>query len=444
MCACAWLGERGRMERDGSPSWRLGRRFVMAAAFLVLANPGMAPAIEGERGGAGKIEKSRPEFTPNDPVKLVVSLPRQTIKVYRGKKLILSSRVSTGQPGYETPAGVFTILQKRRWHKSNIYSDAPMPFMQRLTWSGIALHAGRVPGYPASHGCIRLPRRFAIQLFSLTRRGAQVVVTRNDTEPVEIFHEALPQPIPLPALELPWPQGERISEASADAAGEIELPMALTPALQLAETEAEFELLRRYAKRSAAPLHILITRRNGRERLKDAQRLLARLGHEPGGVDGYMGPLTASAIRDFQQAAGLRPDGRASDELIAALYRAAGEGEPPTGHLYVRQNFRPLLDAPIRILRPRAPLGTHVYTAMDFPRDARHARWLAISLTSFLRDRTGIESQLALQRIEIPEAIRRELAHRLTPGSSLIVSDSGLGPEDVRGTNFVVLVPKVQ
>ncbi|MBB4098209.1 L,D-transpeptidase family protein [Sphingomonas kyeonggiensis] len=112
-----------------------------------------------------------------DPVSIVVSIPDQRAYVYRGGRLVGASTVSTGSDGRETPVGAFTILQKKVFHRSNLYSNAPMPFMQRLTWDGIALHAGRLPGYPASHGCIRFPAAFAKQLYALTEIGGDVMVT---------------------------------------------------------------------------------------------------------------------------------------------------------------------------------------------------------------------------------------------------------------------------
>ena len=111
------------------------------------------------------------------PLYMIVSIERQRVHVYRGSTLIGQARVSTGTKGHRTPTGAFPILQKRQWHRSNLYSNAPMPFMQRLTWDGIALHAGHDPGYPASHGCIRLPYAFARQLFGLTQIGTLVEVT---------------------------------------------------------------------------------------------------------------------------------------------------------------------------------------------------------------------------------------------------------------------------
>jgi hypothetical protein len=118
-----------------------------------------------------------PEVAPEGPVLIVVSLKTQRAYAYRNGIPIGISTVSTGKAGYETPTGVFTVLQKRVDHKSNLYDNAPMPYMQRLTWDGIAMHAGNLPGYPASHGCIRLPMAFAQRLYALTRLGLTVVIT---------------------------------------------------------------------------------------------------------------------------------------------------------------------------------------------------------------------------------------------------------------------------
>jgi len=119
----------------------------------------------------------QPEAAPAGPVSIVVSIPLQRAWVFRAGALIGLTTVSTGQPGYDTPTGTFPILQKKVDHRSNLYDDAPMPFMQRLTWDGVALHAGRIPGEPASHGCIRLPRAFAQRLYGVTALGTAVTVT---------------------------------------------------------------------------------------------------------------------------------------------------------------------------------------------------------------------------------------------------------------------------
>ena len=139
------------------------------------------------------------DLDKSEPMVLVVSLKQQKLDVYRGTTLVTTSQVSTGMPGHATKAGVFSILEKQKFHHSNIYSGAPMPFMNRITWSGTALHAGVVPGYPASHGCIRLPFSFAPKLFQITTVGDNVIVARDRPVPHLIDHPALFQPLPPPA-----------------------------------------------------------------------------------------------------------------------------------------------------------------------------------------------------------------------------------------------------
>lgn len=133
------------------------------------------------------------------PMKIVIVLDIQRIYVFQSDKLIGFSTISSGKKGKETPTGVFNILQKNVDHKSNLYSDAPMPYMQRLTWDGIALHGGHLPGFPASHGCIRLPHAFAKSLYGVTQMAQEVVVLEDTSTPVK---RPEPQPVvaPPPAL----------------------------------------------------------------------------------------------------------------------------------------------------------------------------------------------------------------------------------------------------
>jgi hypothetical protein len=124
-----------------------------------------------------------PEVSPAGPVVIIVSLPDQVMYVYRNGVRIGRSTVSTGKPGKRTPTGVFTVLQKKVHHESNIYKGAKMPHMQRLTWSGIAMHAGQLPGYPASAGCVRMPEDFAEKLYSITTNGTTVIIANNNSAP---------------------------------------------------------------------------------------------------------------------------------------------------------------------------------------------------------------------------------------------------------------------
>jgi hypothetical protein len=132
-----------------------------------------------------------PDRSPIGPVAIVVSIPDQRVHIYRNGIRIAVSTCSTGKPGHGTPTGVFTILQKDRHHHSSTYNNAPMPNMNRLTWSGIALHAGQLPGYPASHGCVRLPLEFSGLLFSVTQIGTPVIIANDHSDPVPIVHPGL-------------------------------------------------------------------------------------------------------------------------------------------------------------------------------------------------------------------------------------------------------------
>lgn len=158
-----------------------------------------------------------PELAPQGPLLVLVSLPEQLAYVYRNGVRIGVSTVSTGKAGHETPTGVFTILEKRVEHYSNLYDSAPMPYMQRLTWDGVALHAGRLPGYPASHGCVRLPRAFAEKLFAVTRSGTTVVIADRSAPLAQAVTPGLFAPdLISPGLSSPLdPAGAPVQPATA-------------------------------------------------------------------------------------------------------------------------------------------------------------------------------------------------------------------------------------
>lgn len=153
---------------------------IAGAAILAIAPAQAFAAIDALAPEVTALAPNR--FLWNDnvalgPVSIVISIPDQKAYVYRGETLVAASTVSTGKDGKDTPLGIFPILQKSEDHKSNLYDSAPMPFMQRLTWDGVAIHAGMNPGFPASHGCIRVPTAFAKKLFAVTTKGTPVLVT---------------------------------------------------------------------------------------------------------------------------------------------------------------------------------------------------------------------------------------------------------------------------
>jgi hypothetical protein len=194
---------------------------LFSAGMLLLAAPVRGAEAAGDpMHQAISLESAALDLSPGEYlwrdtgglglVTIIVSLPLQRLYAFRDLSLIGVAAVSTGKRGKRTPIGMFEILQKRQWHRSNLYSNAPMPFMQRLTWDGIALHGGYNPGYPASHGCIRLPLAFARLLFGATAMGSQVAIVADDViappPPEESF---VPQLIARPEM-LPAPDFERV------------------------------------------------------------------------------------------------------------------------------------------------------------------------------------------------------------------------------------------
>ena len=208
---------------ENGAAWRrpftLQLNSVLSFCVLVCLNVSSIEPAAAENSGVvdrytGEYTASRADAKPDalgaGPLFAVVSLADQRISLYGSGGLIARAPVSTGMRSHATPTGVFSIVQKRRWHESNIYSGAPMPFMQRITWSGIALHAGALPGHPASHGCIRLSASFAQRLFSATEIGQRVIISPADTSPIEITHKTLPVPNMSPR------PGAAVASASAD------------------------------------------------------------------------------------------------------------------------------------------------------------------------------------------------------------------------------------
>src|SRR6516225_4649862 len=176
----------------GSMTRYLATLVITGLVTLVTLGPAKSqrPEVEREREAVLVLQTGT-------PVMAVVALAEQRVTIYDAEGKILRASVSTGQTGYETPVGIYSVIQKEAEHYSNLYDDASMPFMQRITWSGIALHAGALPGHPASHGCIRMPYEFAERLFDLTKIGLRVVVARNDMRNVGISHTLLFTPGPI-------------------------------------------------------------------------------------------------------------------------------------------------------------------------------------------------------------------------------------------------------
>src|SRR6476660_7921788 len=184
-----------------------------------------APTIQRRprvRRQAKKLEASEKESTkPQGPLIIAISSEQQSLKIHDANGFFAETAISTGMRGHPTPMGVFSIIQKHKFHHSNIYSGAPMPYMQRITWSGVAMHAGVLPGYPASHGCIRMPMAFAMKMWNWTKMGARVIVTPGEMSPANFSHPLLvaqkvvPQPVIAddPKLDAPAVKSDKGADA---------------------------------------------------------------------------------------------------------------------------------------------------------------------------------------------------------------------------------------
>ncbi len=441
-------------------------------------NRAPAPRFATERVAAVKTPAaSTAPSTP--PLVAVVSLKSQSITVWGENGPVLQSRISSGQPGYSTPAGVFSIIQKHRYHESNIYSGAPMPFMQRITWSGIALHAGVVPNYPASHGCIRLPHETAQRLFGMTKMGMRVVVASADTKALAIEHESLPQPYLMPAAELAS-QVHRVGNAGYLPAGENgEVGRLFNPheiASRL-KTEAALAIKRKAADakdalaqatvRSAEAKAAVAQLRSRRADLALAEaearsnalvadssdsidRAAAKMASDQRVVEAralYEAAAAEEAIKtppSFDAARAAREAQVAADEAPDKAKEMARRLEPLSifisreeRHVFIRQGFEAVLEAALDIADIDAPIGTHVFTAMSTADEERKLRWLGITMPNV---EGASSAQAALSRITLPDYVREEIARRVWTGASLVISDQGVSNETGRGTDFVVLM----
>jgi hypothetical protein len=214
-----------------------------AALYWTDSDPGYSrprpampqPRQKPHRHQARKIEApERESGKPQGPLVIAISIDRQKLRIYDANGFFAETPISTGMKGHPTPMGVFSVIQKQKLHHSNIYSGAPMPYMQRITWSGIAVHAGVLPGYPASHGCIRMPMAFAMKMWNWTRMGARVVVTPGEMTPASFAHPLLvaQKVAPQPAAE---PQADAPPAPKTDKATEADTP--LKPAISQANLE---------------------------------------------------------------------------------------------------------------------------------------------------------------------------------------------------------------
>ena len=418
---------------------------------------------------------------PKGPLQIVISIDQQKLHLYSNGTEVADALVATGVPGHPTPVGVFSIIQKDRLHHSNIYSGAPMPFMQRITWSGVALHEGGNLGHPASHGCVRMPHDFATRLWVLTRLGARVIIARPELRPEEFsdqrlfVHREISPAVPTasqPAGEKPIKTAQSLADGKKSDAPAASADDGPAPPTSDAAAPAD----RAGGASPLAPVAAGTGAGNGlRPTITDPTPAPAS---EPA-------PAAASSTTDGpQEAPTTAPIALPAVPVPPIKPAEIARNAPKTPisifisgkekKIYVRQDFTPLFSAPVTINRPEQRLGTHVFTALSYLDDQSHFRWNVVSLpgeqpqagskTLANASRIEIERRLgrgrnrdeivetpaplrspqtpqeALARMDIPQDIIDRISDLIIPGSSLIISDQGLGGETGEGTDFIVVV----
>jgi hypothetical protein len=431
---------------------------AVLVALIAAGNDASAAGRRDER--AIDVMVSR---TVGQPVMAIVSLQNQRITVYDAKGWILRAPVSSGQKGRETPAGIFSVIEKDADHHSNLYDDASMPHMQRLTWSGIALHGGQLPGYPASHGCVRMPFDFAEQLFDMTQMGLRVIVAPTDVAPVEIDHPVLFQARPgADALA-----AARMAEAD-EAAKKLDQARGAAGAAYRDSTKAMMAVrvadnLKRRAEATLATAETALDSAIPGEATEQAESAKAQASAKVAELQTQLDAARAELQPKLDAVLAARQAVADADTARAAAAEAARlvmhQLEPAsvlisrkTQRLYIRQGFEPVLDVPVTILEPDRPIGTHIFTAMERTGGDTKLRWSVVSLEGSrshgeVTSAEPVSAKLAepasaksaLDRIVLPQDALDRIAG-IAPRSSLIVTDEALSSETGKGTDFVVLL----
>jgi len=516
-CLAGWAGSADAATRGmGAPYGWYGGWYAPRAA-MPARKARIAPTTTKKEKAEPKKKDLGFGQMPKGPLQIVVSIGNQKVTLFSNGVRVAQGPVSTGVPGHPTPTGVFSIIEKDRYHHSNLYSNAPMPYMQRITWSGVALHEGVLPGYPASHGCIRMSHDFAQKLWPITDLGVRVIVAHHELAPVDFAHPKLfaPKLEPSePAVAAPGgtdgrdvvgtivmaqapvaqPASAAIDAAApaeakpgSDATSDRESAEMTTPPAQTMGPDGDVvaaEAQRAQATETQPAQVSDQAKASGRAEFIQSMEVAAPVAPSDAGDAPEM-PQTSEPAAPVPAVGAPRPTEVApsgSDAVKPApTVDPAKPAAPPTKaadqptkrsgqvavfvsrkeqKIFVRQGFVPLFDMPIVIEQPDQPLGTHVFTAMEVTDNGGGMRWNLISVPTdpaasteqrdtrkkskqapapAVRVKPPASAAQALDRIQMPTEAVDRISEILIPGSSLVVSDEGLGRETGRYTEFIVL-----
>ncbi|MEY9182527.1 hypothetical protein ABIG06_004109 [Bradyrhizobium sp. USDA 326] len=434
---------------------RWGPPGIVALASMVALAATPATAAKQPRQA---VEAVAPRVA-GEPIMAIVSIKSQQVTFYDADGWIMRAPVSTGTTGRETPAGVFAIVEKDKDHRSTMYDDAWMPNMLRITWNGIALHGGPLPGYAASHGCVRMPFGFAENLFDKTNIGMRVIISPHDAAPADFSHPSLFVPKPDAIAAAPGLADKLSAEAEeATRAADAARKAASAAAKEAASLPAALRKLEQQKARADAELAFadktLANARTDQARAK-AEELKQKAAAKAADAATQLDAARADAQPKRDAVAATKEAAKAAATRKADAVKAATDaklaGEPvsvyisrATQKLYVRRNthkpapdgggevFDTSIEVPVTIRNPDQPLGTHVFTAMA--KTDTGLRWNVVTIEN------SDEARNALDRITIPQDVWDRIGPTALPRSSIIVSDEPLSSETNYRTEFVAVL----
>ncbi|MBR0793099.1 L,D-transpeptidase [Bradyrhizobium manausense] len=440
---------RSEMRRWGAPG------IVMFAAALALAAPSQVLAAKQPRQTAEAVAPRE----AGEPIMAIVSIKSQQVTFYDSQGWILRAPVSTGTTGRETPAGVFAVVEKDKDHHSSMYDDAWMPNMQRITWNGIALHGGPLPGYAASHGCVRMPFGFAENLFDKTNIGMRVIIAPNDAAPVDFAHPSLFVPSKEAIAAAPA-RADKLSaeaEVATNAADDAKkaASAAAKEAQSLPATLRKLEQQKARADSENTHADKLVANAKTDQAKTKADELKQKASVKAADAATQLDAAKAAAQPKRDAVAATKEAAKVAAARKAEAVKAATDAKLALGpvsvyisratqKLYVRRNthkpapdgggevFDTSIEVPVTIRNPDQPLGTHIFTAMA--KNDTGLRWSVVSIDD------GDSAKDALDRITIPQEVWDRIGPTAMPRSSIIISDEPLSAETNYRTEFVAVL----
>jgi lipoprotein-anchoring transpeptidase ErfK/SrfK len=433
------------------------RPTIVAAAVMAAL-----VALTGDAVAKGRSAATAEATAPREagePIMAIVSIKSQRVTFYDSEGWILRAPVSTGTTGRETPAGVFAVIEKDKDHHSSMYDDAWMPNMQRITWNGVALHGGPLPGYAASHGCVRMPYDFAEKLFEKTNIGMRVIISPNDAEPVDFTHPSLFVPNAQALKDAPARAETAVREATdAAKAAEDAKKAATTAAREAAPVAAslkKLELAKKRADADVAYADKLIANAKTDQAKAKAEEMKQKAEPKAAEAATQFDTASADAKTKIDAAAAAKDAAKAADAKKVETAKAALDAklalEPvsvyisrSTQKLYVRRNthkpapdgggevFDYSIEVPVTIRDPEKPIGTHIFTAVA--KSDSGLRWTAVTIDE------GDNAKDALDRVTIPKEVLDRIGPTAVPRSSIVVSDEPLSKETNYRTEFVAVL----